>query len=159
MNEELQVVNGELNARLEDLVLANTDLENLLNTSEVATIFLDRALAIRRFTVSATALFNLIPGDVGRALSDITTRLRYPDPGLIADAAAVLRTLVVSEREVATADGRWYAARIVPYRTPKNVIDGVVVTFADVTTLKRLEAELEAARTGAPPGRPGPGPA
>ena len=143
MNEELQVVNGELQARLEDLVLANSDMENLINSSEIATVFLDGALRVRRFTSSATGLISLIPTDVGRPLSDITMELAYPD--LMADAAKVLRTLVILERQVSAKGGRWFASRIVPYRTTENVIDGVVVTFSEITRIKALEAALAAA--------------
>lgn len=143
MNEELQVVNGELQARLEDLVLANSDMENLINSSEIATVFLDGALRVRRFTASATGLISLIPTDVGRPLSDITMELAYPD--LMADAAKVLRTLVILERQVSAKGGRWFASRIVPYRTTENVIDGVVVTFSEITRIKALEAALAAA--------------
>jgi two-component system CheB/CheR fusion protein len=148
MNEELQVVNSELQARLEDLVLANSDMENLINSSEIATVFLDGSLRIRRFTASATGLISLIPTDVGRPLSDVTMELKYPD--LMADAAKVLRTLVIIERQVATHGGRWYASRIVPYRTLENVIDGVVITFSEITRLKNLEGEVAAARAAAP---------
>lgn len=143
MNEELQVVNGELQARLEDLVLANSDMENLINSSELATVFLDGTLCIRRFTASATGLISLIPTDVGRPLTDVTTELEYPE--LMADAAQVLRTLVIAERQVASKGGRWFFVRIVPYRTTENVIDGVVITFADISRIKRLESDLEAA--------------
>lgn len=142
MNEELQVVNAELGARIEDLVVANSDMENLIAGSELATVFLDGRLRIRRFTASATRLVNLIPGDVGRPLGDVTTTLDYPE--LLADAARVLRTLAISDREVRARSGRWYAVRIVPYRTGADVVDGVVLTFTEVTRLKELEAALAA---------------
>jgi len=148
MNEELQVVNAELNVRLEELTLANSDMENLLNSTELATIFLDGSLAIRRFTPSATSLFHLIPGDIGRPLGDITSEL--DDPALADETEAVLRTLRVRERSVRARDGRSFDVRIVPYRTAGNVIDGVVITFTEMTRVRRLESELAAARAARP---------
>jgi two-component system CheB/CheR fusion protein len=94
-------------------------------------------------------LFKLIPGDVGRALSDIVTDLVYP--GLMSDVEEVLRSLAFSDREVATDDGRWYQVKIMPYRTLENVIDGVVITFNDISRAKRLEAELRALGTPSAP--------
>jgi PAS domain S-box-containing protein len=97
-------------------------------------------MKLRRFTTFATKLFKLIPGDVGRPLSHVVTDLDYPQ--LQDDALEVLRTLVFREKVVTTHDGRWYRARIMPYRTQDNVIDGVVITFTDITEIKQLEAEL-----------------
>jgi len=97
-------------------------------------------MKLRRFTTHATHLFKLIPKDVGRPLSDIVTDLDYP--GLQNDALAVLTTLIFSEKQIGTRDGRWYRVRIMPYRTQNNVIDGVVVTFIDITAIKQLEARL-----------------
>ena len=108
----------------------------------MATVFLDNALHVRRFTTQATRLFKLIAGDVGRPLSDIVTDLTYP--GLQVDAEEVLRTLVFSDREIVTRDGRWFQVKIMPYRTLENVIDGVVITFNDISRAKILEAELRA---------------
>jgi hypothetical protein len=96
----------------------------------------------RRFTTQATRLFKLIPGDLGRPLSDIVTDLDYP--ALLTDAAEVLNTLVFSDREAATGDGRWFQVKIMPYRTLENVIDGVVITFNEISRAKQLEAELRA---------------
>ncbi len=140
LNEELQSVNAELQSKVDELSSANNDMKNLLNSTDIATVFLDNALHVRRFTSQATKLFKLIPGDVGRPLSDIVTDLSYP--GLLNDAEEVLRTLVFAEREVSTTDGRWFQVKIMPYRTLENVIDGVVITFNDVGRAKRLEAEL-----------------
>ena len=95
---------------------------------------------LRRFTTHATHLFKFIPGDVGRPLSDIVTDLDYP--GLQDDASAVLTTLIYCEKQVSTGDGRWFRVRIMPYRTQDNVIDGVVLTFIDITAIKQLEAKL-----------------
>ena len=140
MNEELQTMNAELQSKLTDLSWLNNDMKNLLNSMEIATLFLDNALNIRRFTSHATQLFKLIPGDAGRPLTDIVTDLDYPE--LQRDMLDVLRTLVFSEKQVKTHDGRWYTVRIMPYRTQDNVIDGVVITFIDISETKNLEAQL-----------------
>ena len=140
MNEELQTINAELQSKVDDLTWARNDMTNLLNSTEIATVFLDNEMKLRRFTTHATHLFKLIPKDVGRPLSDIVTDLDYPH--LQDDAMAVLTTLVFSEKEVGTRDGRWYRVRIMPYRTQDNVIDGVVVTFIDITAIKQFEARL-----------------
>jgi two-component system CheB/CheR fusion protein len=142
LNEELQTVNVELQSKVDELSTANNDMKNLLNSTDIATVFLDSALHVRRFTTQATRLFKLIPGDLGRPLSDIVTDLDYP--GLLDEAARVLNTLIFAEREAATADGRWFLVRIMPYRTLENVIDGVVITFNDISRAKQLEAELRA---------------
>jgi chemotaxis protein methyltransferase CheR/two-component system CheB/CheR fusion protein len=115
-------------------------MNNLLNSMEIATVFLDNALNIRRFTSHATQLFKLIAGDMGRPLSDIVTELDYPH--LHQDAQEVLRTLVFMEKEVTTHDNRWFKVRIMPYRTQDNVIDGVVITLIDISQTKQLEAQL-----------------
>jgi two-component system, chemotaxis family, CheB/CheR fusion protein len=140
LNEELQTVNIELQSKLDELSSASNDMKNLLNSTDVATIFLDNALHVRRFTTQATRLFKLLPGDVGRPLSDIVSDLVYP--GLSQDAAEVLSTLVFFDREIITGDQRWFQVKIMPYRTMDNVIDGVVITFNDISPAKRLEAEL-----------------
>ena len=140
LNEELQTVNAELQSKVDDLAWVRNDMANLLNSTEIATIFLDNALKLRRFTPFATQLFRLIPGDIGRPLSDIVGDLDYPQ--LPEEAREVLRTLVFRESAVATRDQRWFRVRIMPYRTLDNVIDGVVVTFIDITSIKDLEAEL-----------------
>lgn len=140
LNEELQTVNAELQSKVDDLTWVRNDMANLLNSTEIATVFLDNAMKLRRFTTHATKLFKLIPGDVGRPLAHVVTDLDYPE--LYDDALEVLRTLVFQEKEVTTHDGRWYRARIMPYRTQDNVIDGVVITFFDITEIKQLEAEL-----------------
>ncbi len=119
-------------------------MTNLLNSTEIATVFLDNEMNLRRFTPYATKLFKLIPSDVGRPLSDIVTDLDYTH--LKEDALAVLHTLVFQEKPVPTRDDRWYRVRIMPYRTQDNVIDGVVITFTDITEIKQLEAELRQLR-------------
>lgn len=140
LNEELQTVNAELQSKVDDLTWIRNDMANLLNSTEIATVFLDNEMRLRRFTTHATRLFKLIPGDVGRPLSHVVTDLDYPQ--LKEDAQTVLRTLVYSEKVVTTHDRRWYRVRIMPYRTQDNVIDGVVITFIDVTEIKQLEAAL-----------------
>lgn len=147
LNEELQTVNIELQSKVDDLSTVNSDMKNLLNSTDIATVFLDNLLHVRRFTSHATRVFKLIPGDVGRPLSDIVTDLNYG--GLQADAQEVLRTLVFSEREITTGDGRWYMVKIMPYRTLDNVIDGVVITFSDITVAKQLEETLRTIRPAA----------
>jgi two-component system CheB/CheR fusion protein len=147
LNEELYTVNAELQSKVDDLSLVNGDMKNLLNSTDVATIFLDSALRIRRFTDQSTQIYKLIPGDVNRPLSDIVNDLQYPD--LEADAQEVLRTLVFRERQIPTRNGGWYTVRIMPYRTVDNVIDGVVVTFINITESKQLEAQLRSMQKGA----------
>lgn len=140
LNEELQTVNIELQSKVDELSATNNDMNNLLNSTDIATVFLDSTLHVRRFTTHATRLFKLIPGDVGRPLSDIVTNLLYPE--LPDDAREVLRTLAFVEREVATNDERWFQVKIMPYRTMQNVIDGVVITCSDISRAKKLEADL-----------------
>jgi len=140
LNEELQTVNAELQSKVDDLTWVRNDMANLLNSTEIATIFLDNKMRLRRFTSHATKLFKLISSDVDRPLSHVVTDLDYPQ--LKDDALEVLSTLVFHEKVVSTLDGRWYRVRIMPYRTQKNVIDGVVITFTDITEIKHLEAEL-----------------
>ena len=140
MNEELQTVNTELQAKVTELSCASNDMKNLLDSTEIATLFLDRDLRVRRFTPQATRIIKLIPGDVGRPITDLVSDLN--DPALAGDAREVLRTLATTEKSVATRDGRWFNVRIMPYRTMDDRIDGVVITFADITSAKRLEAEL-----------------
>ncbi len=140
VNEELQTVNAELQSKVDDLTRVKNDMANLLNSTDIATIFLDANMNVRQFTPYAVKLFRLIPGDIGRPLAHVVNDLDYPQ--LVVDAAEVLRTLVFKETTVATADGRWYRVRAMPYRTQDNVIEGVVITFTDVTAIKQLEAEL-----------------
>jgi two-component system CheB/CheR fusion protein len=140
LNEELQTVNAELQSKVDDLSRTNNDMKNLLNSTDIATVFLDGQLRVRRFTTPTTRLIKLIPGDVGRPLSDIVSDLNYPE--LQDDAHEVLRTLIFSEKAITTHDGRWFTVKIMPYRTLDNVIDGVVITFMDITANKKLEVEL-----------------
>jgi two-component system CheB/CheR fusion protein len=141
LNEELQTVNAELEDKVDELSHANDDMKNLLNNTGIATIFLDNKLNIRRFTVQAQKLIHLIDRDVGRPISDIVTNLEYTD--LVADAAAVLKTLEFKEIEVKAKDGQWYLARILPYRTDDNIIDGLVITFVNISELKKTTGKLK----------------
>lgn len=141
LNEELQTINAELQAKLDDLTWERNDMNNLLNSTEIATVFLDGDMRLRRFTSHATALFKFIPGDIGRPLSDIRSELDYPL--LLDDAAKVLHTGVFEEKRVYSRHGRWYRVRIMPYRRLDNVIDGIVITFIDTTEIASLEARLQ----------------
>ena len=140
LNEELQTVNAEQQSKMEELARINDDMRNLLNSTEIVTIFLDNDLRVRRFTPGANKIFKLIPGDVGRPLSDLASDLLYPE--MSEQAEEVLRTLAFSEKQVCTADGRWYMVRIMPYRTMKDIIAGLVMTFTNITLAKKLEKEL-----------------
>lgn len=140
LNEELQTVNAEQQSKMDELSRTNNDMRNLLNSTEIVTVFLDNDLHVRRFTPGADKLFKLIPGDVGRPLSDIVSDLLYPE--LLGVAQEVLLTLMFSEKQITTNDGRWFSVRIMPYRTQDDVIGGVVITFSNITAAKSLEAEL-----------------
>jgi two-component system CheB/CheR fusion protein len=144
-NEELISVNAELQDKIDDMVEISNDINNLFVSTEVGIIFLDTHLGIRRFTPNMNKFFNLIPGDTGRSLRDITSKTG--DENICQDAEEVLATLQTKEREIkAGADGQWYNLRILPYRTSENVIDGVVLTFVDITARKRLKDLMQAAR-------------
>jgi chemotaxis methyl-accepting protein methylase len=142
LNEELQTVNAEQQAKMDELARVSNDMRNLLNSTEIVTVFLDNELRVRRYTPGADKIFKLLPGDIGRPLSDITSNLDYPD--MSEEAREVLRKLAFSEKQVATSDGRWFSVRIMPYRTMEDVIAGVVITFSNITAAKALEAELRA---------------
>ena len=137
VNEELITVNEELKIKIEELGLTNNDFQNFLNASDIATIFLDRGSYVKLFTAQAQDIFNLRQGDVGRQLSNITTRLKYD--GVHEDIRTVLDTLQTVEREVYSDDGRCHLMRVRPYRTTDNRIEGVVLTFQDISA--RREAE------------------
>jgi two-component system, chemotaxis family, CheB/CheR fusion protein len=137
INEELATVNSELKSKVEQLSGANSDMQNLMDATRIATVFLDRELRVTRYTPAAVALFNLIPGDIGRPLTDMATQLDYPELG--DDAARVLERLVPVEREVGRSGGSWYLARLMPYRTADDHIAGIVFTFIEITERKRAE--------------------
>jgi two-component system CheB/CheR fusion protein len=140
LNEELQTVNTELQSRVDELSRSNNDMKNLLNSTDIATLFLDNDLKVRRFTTQATTIIKLIPGDVGRPITDLASDLLYPE--LVTDAREVLQKLGFTEKPITAHDGRWFTVRIMPYRTLDDRIDGVVITFADITVAKKLEAQL-----------------
>ncbi|MCY7314387.1 MAG: PAS domain-containing protein [Rubrivivax sp.] len=141
-NEELTTVNSELAARVDDTSRVNDDLQNLINSSDIATVFVDRGMNIKRYTPPARELFNLIPHDVGRSLLHITHRLQYP--GLLVDAQTAFETLHLVEREVQGEDGRTFVVRVLPYRTAEDVIDGAIMSFVDITALRRAQRETTA---------------
>ena len=143
MNEELQTLNGELQSKLDDLALAQSDMQNLLNSTDIATLFLDSALNVRRYTDKITRIIQLREGDIGRPLTDLASTLNYPQ--LNDDAKETLRTLMPTEKQITTTDGLWFMVRIKPYRTLSNVIQGVVITLIDITAAKDLEARLRKA--------------
>ena len=146
MNEELQTLNQELQSKVDELSCTSNDMKNLLDSTDIATLFLDDALTVRRFTPQMLKIIKLIPGDVGRPLTDLASDLVYP--GLAEDAREVLRSLVFKEKPITTRDGRWFSVRIMPYRTIDNRIDGVVITFVDITAAKTLEAKLRETQAG-----------
>jgi len=131
LNEELQTVNAELQAKVDELSATSSDMRNLLNSTEIATVFLDNALHVRRFTEQASKIIHLIPGDVGRPLTDLASTLLYPE--MAEDARIVLASLLAVNKQVTSRDGHPYAVRLMPYRTMDNRIDGVVITFTDMT--------------------------
>ncbi len=143
MNEELQTINGELQSKLDDLALAQSDMQNLLNSTDIATLFLDNHLNVRRYTEQIARVVHLRPGDIGRPLSELASTLLYPE--LHADVKETLRTLAACEKQIATSDGHWFTVRIMPYRTLTDVIQGVVITFVDITVAKELESRLRKA--------------
>ena len=140
MNEELESVNRELTARVAEMAQASDDMKNLLNSTDIATLFLDEQMRVRRFTTQARSIFKLIASDVGRPITDLVNSLHYPQ--LAADAQEVLRTLVFHEVQVAGEGQSWFQVRTMPYRTQDNRIDGVVITFLDVTQQKALESRV-----------------
>jgi PAS domain S-box-containing protein len=128
---------------MEELSKTGSDLNNLLASTEIGTIFMDTSLNIRRFTPAATEFFSLLQTDIGRPVSHLASLMHYDR--LVEDAKAVLKTLVPKEMEVETKQGRWFKMRILPYRTVENVIDGVVITFVDITQRREMEEKLRKA--------------
>ncbi len=142
INEELTTVNDELKEKVDETAKINDDLQNLIASTDIAVVFVDAAMCIKRFTPRATDLFNLIPSDIGRPLSDVKHRFDGTDP--VADAEETFRNLKPHESEVRSRDGRHYFARVLPYRTVEDRIDGAILTYIDITS--RREAEAEAYR-------------
>ena len=149
LNEETITINSELNARVEQMTRIQNDMKNLLDSIGTGTLFLDHHLTIRRYTPAAVKVYPLIASDVGRPLSDIASNLVGADPAtdLHADLQSVLDTLIPVERELRCTDGAWYLARIQPYRTVDNAIEGVVLTFTPVTEFKLANEAAQRATT------------
>jgi len=141
LNEELQTVNIELQSKVTDFVQANNDMKNLLNSTEIATLFLDKELNIRRFTDNIINIFKLRSMDIGRPFTDIVTDLQYSE--FDSHARQVLKTLISIEAAITTNDQRWFNVRIMPYRTLDDHIDGLVITFSDITEAKKMEMDLK----------------
>ncbi|OWW22954.1 chemotaxis protein [Noviherbaspirillum denitrificans] len=142
VNEELSTVNYELKSKVEETGKVNDDLNNLIASADIATIFVDRGMRIKRYTPRASDIFNIIPTDIGRSLLDITHRLNYPE--LAQDASDTFDTLRPVEREVRSLDGRYYIARLLPYRTTEDHIEGAVMTFFDITSRREAEEQFRA---------------
>ena len=145
LNEELQTVNIELQSKVSDYIRANDDMKNLLNSTEVATLFLDRELNVRRYTDQVTKIIKLRNTDIGRPFTDLVSYLQYPEIG--SHVVQVIKTLVSVETAIPTADGRWFNVRIMPYRTIDDHIDGLVMTFVDITLAKIAEKTLSISET------------
>ena len=141
LNEELQTVNVELQSKISDFVRANDDMKNLLNSTEIATLFIDKELNIRRYTDQVTNIFKLRSADIGRPFTDLVTHLKYPE--IETHARQVIKNLISVETATQTHDGRWFNVRIMPYRTVDDRIDGLVITFIDITLSKKQEMELK----------------
>lgn len=144
VNEELTTINQEHQSTIEELKRTNGDLQNLIESTEIGTIFLDRSMRIRRFTPAVATIFNFVASDLGRSLGHITHELTYPE--LMADVAGVLDSLERVEREVASTTGESYIVRINPYRSLDGGRDGAVLTFFDNTAQHRVEGELREAK-------------
>jgi len=141
INEELRTVNQELKVKIEETSLTSNNLQNLINSTDIGTIFLDRSFRVSLFTPAVKQIFNLIPADQGRPLTDITNKLDYNN--LLHDAETVLDKLTTLEQEVSTTEGKVFLMRILPYRTTEDRINGVVVTFVDITPRKQAEKQLQ----------------
>ncbi|HTV32314.1 MAG TPA: chemotaxis protein CheB [Methylocella sp.] len=139
-NEELQTVNSELKSKLESISRAHGDLQNLMAATDFGTLFLDSSLRIKRFTDPVTLLFRITPNDEGRSVMDFTHQLDYADLGK--DAQTVLTQLVPRRREIHSQSNRWFDIRMWPYRTVDDKIDGVVITFVDITEHRQVEETL-----------------
>lgn len=141
VNEELTTVNSELRSKIEQLSQSESDMKNLLDSTEIAMIFLDNDLRIKRFNTEASHIVNLIPSDVGRPIGDVTMKIEYPE--LAEKVRGVINTLRAFDTDVQAKDDSWYVMHIVPYRTIDNVIDGVVMTFTNITELKQIMQERQ----------------
>ncbi|MBV9243127.1 MAG: PAS domain-containing protein, partial [Acidobacteria bacterium] len=137
INEELVTVNQELKVKIEELSQSNNNFQNLINSTDIATVFLDRGFRVNLFSPASRSIFNLLPTDIGRPLTDITNKLERD--GLLDDAEKVLQDLQTIEREVRTTDGLVYMMRVLPYRTSEDHISGVIITFFDITARTHAE--------------------
>jgi two-component system CheB/CheR fusion protein len=140
LNEELQTVNAEMQSKMDSYEQMGNDMKNLLNSTEIAVLFIDKELRITQYTFMITKIFKLIPGDIGRPFTDITSDLIYPE--ITGDITEVMRTLAFMEKDIPTKAGNWYRARIMPYKSKDDRTDGLVITFADITAAKQLETAL-----------------
>ena len=147
LNEELTALNSQLQETLERQRTTSNDLQNILYSTDVATLFLDRSLNIRFFTPATKSLFNVIPSDIGRPLADLHSL--SADIELPADARSVLKILSPVDREIEAQDGKWFLRRILPYRGHDNSVEGIVITFTDITERKRIRQAMDTARQGA----------
>jgi two-component system, chemotaxis family, CheB/CheR fusion protein len=141
LNEELQTVNAELQSKVEEYSRVDSDMKNLLNSTDIATLFLDKDLNIRRYTNQATKIFKLIKSDIGRRFTDLVSDLQYPE--LVDDAHGSFEvTCLFIQKQIPGKDGRWFSVRIMPYRTVDDRIDGLVITFFNLSDLKQVESKL-----------------
>jgi len=141
LNEELQTVNIELQNKVAEFMESNNDMKNLLNSTNIATLFLDKDLNIRRFTDQMLNLIRLRHSDIGRPFTEMTSDLQYPE--ISEHAREVLLTLKYKENDIPARNEKWYRIRIMPYRTFDDRIDGLVITFVDISESKKLEAKLK----------------
>jgi two-component system CheB/CheR fusion protein len=140
INEELRTVNQELKVKIEEANLSTNNLQNLINSADVATLFLDRSFRVSFFTPAARNIFNLIPSDFGRPLSDITNKLN--DEKILQAAEKVMERLTAIEEEISSKDGHSFMMRILPYRTTEDHINGIIITFYDISERKKNEEQL-----------------
>jgi two-component system, chemotaxis family, CheB/CheR fusion protein len=142
LNEEMQTLNAELQSKVDDFSRVSNDMKNLLNSTDIATLFLDNDLNIRRYTNEATKIFKFIKSDIGRPFTDQVSDLIYPE--MAEDAREVLRTLIFIQKQIPGKDGRWFSVRLMPYRTYDDRIDGLVITFINISDLKLAEDQYHA---------------
>jgi two-component system, chemotaxis family, CheB/CheR fusion protein len=140
LNEELQTVNAELQSKVDDYSRVDNDMKNLLNSIDIATLFLDKELNIRRYTNQAIQIFKLIKSDIGRPITDLVSDLIYPE--LATDALDVLESLVPIQKQIPAKDGRSFSIKLMPYRTFDDRIDGLVITFINISEIRQLELAL-----------------
>lgn len=140
LTEELTTLNSELSSRNEELVIATNDMANILSSTQIPTIFVDKNLLIKRFTPHVSKFINLMLSDIGRPVTDLSSKLKYES--IAEDAKEVLSSLVPKVVQVESMSGEWYRMNIVPYRTTEDIVDGIVITFPEITELKKAEGAL-----------------